>query len=352
MCNIAGYIGKKQAAPILLDMIGREEGFAAGYYTGLTVHDGTRLVTEKVMGGLDRLLLETPCRELVGTCGFIHSRSKSGGGPEWGQPFVSADGRSSFIANGWSGKFLTPEMKIKRCEAVASLEKDGYSFTSRSVGAIGDYPFLSDGTAIHSTDLKCQYITRLIDKGMDPASALNQTVTDMPSEAVSLLMREEHPDSIFITRVNFPMTIGIADDGDVYFATTRLAFPEDVSFREITFLPAAKTYEVTRGGYRVVCEPYLTERIEEITPELIERAIVLFEEKLKSLDGKPALAGDLIPSYKEVWQKDLVDQSEPLFYELCERLLKEDKIGITAIVDEGAAEGYTATRFGVYWKQK
>ncbi|MBQ5800419.1 MAG: hypothetical protein IIW20_00885, partial [Clostridia bacterium] len=85
---------------------------------------------------------------------------------------------------------------------------------------------------------------------------------------------------------------------------------------------------------------------------LIERAIVLFEEKLKSLDGKPMLAGDLIPSYKEVWQKDLVDQSEPLFYELCERLLKEDKIGITAIVDEGAAEGYTATRFGVYWKQK
>ena len=95
MCNIAGYIGKRQAAPILIEMMKREEGFAAGYYTGMTVHDGSRLVSDKVIGGLDRFLAETDCAAFVGTCGFIHSRSKSGGGREWGQPFLSADGRSS-----------------------------------------------------------------------------------------------------------------------------------------------------------------------------------------------------------------------------------------------------------------
>ena len=29
MCNIAGYIGKKQASPILIDMMRREEGYPA-----------------------------------------------------------------------------------------------------------------------------------------------------------------------------------------------------------------------------------------------------------------------------------------------------------------------------------
>ena len=100
MCNIAGYIGKKQAAPILIDMMRREEGYAGGYYTGITVHDGEGLHTEKCVGPLDTLLAETAAASLVGTVGFIHSRSKSGGDREWGQPFLSGDGRSSLIANG------------------------------------------------------------------------------------------------------------------------------------------------------------------------------------------------------------------------------------------------------------
>ena len=40
MCNIAGYIGKKNAAPILFEMMKKQEGFGGGYYTGITTHDG------------------------------------------------------------------------------------------------------------------------------------------------------------------------------------------------------------------------------------------------------------------------------------------------------------------------
>ena len=31
MCNIAGYVGERRAAPILIDMLRREEGLDAGY---------------------------------------------------------------------------------------------------------------------------------------------------------------------------------------------------------------------------------------------------------------------------------------------------------------------------------
>ena len=43
MCNIAGYIGDKSAAPILIEMMKKQEGFGGGFYTGLSIHDGKRL---------------------------------------------------------------------------------------------------------------------------------------------------------------------------------------------------------------------------------------------------------------------------------------------------------------------
>ena len=41
MCNIAGYVGEKEAAPILVEMLKREEIFDGGYSTGIiTIHNG------------------------------------------------------------------------------------------------------------------------------------------------------------------------------------------------------------------------------------------------------------------------------------------------------------------------
>ena len=351
MCNIAGYIGKKQAAPILLEMMRREEGYAGGYYTGITVHDGERLVTAKVMGDLERLLAVTPCRDFCGTCGFIHSRSRSGGGAEWGQPFLSSDGRSSMIANGEGGLFLTPALKKKRCDAVLSLEADGYSFSSRSEGAVGEYPALSDGTAVHSTDVMCQYVTRLIDRGMEPARAMSELMSELPCEAVFLLMREECPDSIFLSRINYPMTVGVAEDGDLYFATTRLAFPEEVAFREITLLPPMKTYRVTRGGYRASAAPIrLDVRVAEITDELSDAAYPYFLDRLAKR-ARPLQGWELIDAYGAIWPEGVLTQREPLLYVLLERLAAEGRLGVERHKVEGAAPDYPATRFGIYLKK-
>ena len=90
MCNIAGYVGIRPAAPILIEMIRRQEGLAGGYYTGLaTIHEG-RIHYVKLTGDVDRLLAETDALSLPGTIGIIHSRSKAGGGDEWAHPFVDA----------------------------------------------------------------------------------------------------------------------------------------------------------------------------------------------------------------------------------------------------------------------
>lgn len=50
MCNIAGYVGTKQAAPILLDLIEKQEGLAAGYYTGIATYHEGKIYYQKLVG--------------------------------------------------------------------------------------------------------------------------------------------------------------------------------------------------------------------------------------------------------------------------------------------------------------
>ena len=56
MCVIAGYTGKHRAAPILIEMMSKQEGFNAGYYTGLATVHGGKLHMDKVIGDLQILL--------------------------------------------------------------------------------------------------------------------------------------------------------------------------------------------------------------------------------------------------------------------------------------------------------
>ena len=129
MCNIAGYIGKKQAAPILCEMLRKQEGFCAGYYTGIVTHDGEKLCWAKVVGNLENLLNETDVMNFPGTIGFLHGRSKSGGDIEWGHPFMNADNTLAYIANGSAGCYNEDENKKKECDTTLELEKKYLSST-------------------------------------------------------------------------------------------------------------------------------------------------------------------------------------------------------------------------------
>ena len=345
MCNIAGYIGRREAAPILIEMMRREEGFGGGYYTGMTVHDGARLHTDKVLGDLSHLLAETDCAGYRGTVGFIHSRSNSGGGVAWGHPFITKGGETSLIANGAAGCFLSDALQAKRCESAMALEAMGYEFGSRAPEAVGKYPLLADGTAIHSSDLLCQYAAHLADGGMHPTEALCRTMSEMPCEAVVLMMRAEHARSIFVTRISYPMHLGIAEDGDLYLATTPIAFPEDVAFREIRMLEPLVGYEMTDGVCRRT--PYRIDAgraVAPITEEVLAavEAIVLSELKKETA---PVSLGAVENYFSETLPKDPIPEVEPIAYEVMRRLLRDGRIRVVPTRDEGPFPGYATDRF-------
>lgn len=350
MCNIAGYIGKKNAAPILCEMMKKQEGFGAGYYTGITTHDGENMHSAKVIGNMKNFLNETNGITFPGSMGFLHSRSKSGGGVEWGQPFLAKNGDVSYIANGAAGVFLTEDLKAKRCALALELEAKGYNFLSRCEGVIGDYPALADGTSIHVSDLMCQYIAYLMDEGYAPTEAMSKAFSEYPAEVVGLIIRKENPRSIFVTRINYPMMIGITTDGETYLATTALAFPEDVEFKTIELLPPAMTYEIFEGGYRATTDPVEIHNIASITPDIWHEAYVRTEKFLRE-KGEPVTVEAALDPCKDVWPDGKVGQIEPLIYGVMYGLHKEGRLGVAYVEEDGAFDGYKMDKFKIYLKK-
>lgn len=224
MCNIAGYIGGERAAPILLDMIERQEGWGGGYYTGIATLCNGRIHMRKVVGDTARLRAQTDAENLPGTTGIVHSRSNSGGDREWAHPFLSHDSRIAYVANGHQGAFAE---RNDADRVWTELRADGYRFASRVDGPVGDYPRLKDGTCIHISDLMCGLIHAETRRAGTLVKGLSRAFAQFPSEIVGLAIDREDPEAVTAGRINMPMMIRRETDA-VYLATTAMAFPDCV----------------------------------------------------------------------------------------------------------------------------
>ena len=246
MCNIAGYIGTKQAAPILIDMLRNQEGLDAGYYTGIaTIHEG-KIHYRKLVGSLDRLLEETDAASLPGTIGIIHGRTPGDTGDSWAHPFTcEKDGevKTAFVLNGTVG--CGEKYQERHIPIAEELIKDGYELKSR-VESNGKSLTLSDNTRVHLSDVLTQLISRKILNGMNTVDAIEESYCQMPKENASLMLSVTEPNAISWGRMNFPMYVGFDEDG-AYLATAPQCFPNEVG--EPTLLPIMSSGLVYRDMF-------------------------------------------------------------------------------------------------------
>ena len=125
MCGIVGYVGKQQAAPILLEGLSRLE--YRGYDSaGICVEQDGRLEIEKAKGRLQNLIAKTDNgASLPGTLGIGHTRWATHGEPNDinSHPQVSQNGRIAVVHNGIIENYL---------EIREFLEEKGIVFTSQT----------------------------------------------------------------------------------------------------------------------------------------------------------------------------------------------------------------------------
>ena len=196
MCGIVGYVGKEQAAPILLDGLSKLE--YRGYDSaGIAVRDNASAIKiVKAKGRLKGLIEKTDAGHAVfGTCGIGHTRWATHGEPSEtnAHPHTSDDGNVVGVHNGIIENYQ--ELKAK-------LVKNGYSFYSSTdtevAGKLVDYYYK-----------KYEHT---------PVDAINHAMVRIRGSYALAMMFEEYPNEIYVARKDSPMIIGIAD-GNCYIAS-------------------------------------------------------------------------------------------------------------------------------------
>ncbi|MBQ0734000.1 glutamine--fructose-6-phosphate transaminase (isomerizing) [Aquimarina celericrescens] len=189
MCGIVGYIGHREAYPIVLKGLKRLE--YRGYDSaGIALYDGTDIKLSKTKGKVadleERLLNEIPTN---GNIGIGHTRWATHGIPNDvnSHPHYSNSGNLVIIHNG-----IIENYESLRKE----LLKRGYTFTSET-----DTEVLVNLIE----DVKNKENVKL---GKAVQIALNQTIG---AYAIAVFDKEK-PDEIVVARLGSPLAIGVGED--------------------------------------------------------------------------------------------------------------------------------------------
>lgn len=340
MCNIAGYTGTRQAAPILIEMIRKQEGFAGGYFTGLaTICDG-KIHYAKIMGDLDRLLELTDAGKLPGTTGIIHSRSDSGGGDEWAHPFIATENGEpalAYVANGAPGYFKTRTAEYNK--KIEKMLADGCEMPSRVKVDSDIYNTLSDDTTVHMSDVMCQLIMRGIREGKTVSEAMGTAFCEMPAQILGLTVSQNEPDRISFSRIDKPMSVGFASHG-AYMATSAIAFPEDAG--EPQLLPVCSSGSVNKDSFTAVKYKELPARVAQLDSRVRTESYQIICDLL---GRNPKSIKEICSEFKPCFEKSDCVPDDQALYEALYSLYREGKLQIKSRRVPGAIEGIDAPEF-------
>ena len=225
MCGITGYIGKKQAAPILLR--GLEKLEYRGYDSaGIAVRENSapdaKINIVKAKGRLKALLEKTDCgRSVPGLCGIGHTRWATHGEPSElnAHPHCTDDLSVVLVHNGIIENYQ--EIREK-------LTKSGYRFYSQT-----------------DTEAAVKLIDSYYKQSGEPLTAISQAMLRIRGSYAFAMMFRDFPDSLFVARKDSPLIIGQNGDG-CYIASDVPAILD--STRTVYYIGNLEMAQLTAGA--------------------------------------------------------------------------------------------------------
>lgn len=217
MCGIVGYIGKKQAAPVLLEGLSKLE--YRGYDSaGIAVHDGNKLSAAKCKGRLKCLSeLTNEGQALAGTIGIGHTRWATHGEPSDtnSHPHLNSNETIAVVHNGIIENYMKLKMKL--------MDK-GYSFQSQTdteiVVQLLDYYYHGDALA-----------------------AIAKVLTKLEGSYALGIVFADRPDELFAVRKDSPLIVG-EGEGEFYIASDVPAILKHT--RNVYYLENGEIVHLTR----------------------------------------------------------------------------------------------------------
>ena len=220
MCGIVGYIGKRQAYPILIKGLHRLE--YRGYDSAGVALMSDKLNIYKAKGKVSDLEAVADKQDCTGTAGIAHTRWATHGVPNEtnAHPHVSQSGNLTLVHNGIIENYGPLREQ---------LAKRGYTFKSET-----------------DTEVLVQLIEYVQQKkkGTDLCTAVCQALKLVIGAYAIVVIDKRHPEEIVAARKASPMVIGIGEEGDEYFIASD-ASPIAEYTRQMVYL---KDEEVVKCG--------------------------------------------------------------------------------------------------------
>jgi glucosamine--fructose-6-phosphate aminotransferase (isomerizing) len=222
MCGIVGYIGSRDAAPVLLDALTRLE--YRGYDSaGVAVLNGRGVETRKLAGRVGRLRELLTRAPVHGTCGIGHTRWATHGAPSErnAHPHSDCTGELALVHNG-----IIENADLLR----ARLETTGHRFT---------------------TDTDTETLTHLIEDARGATLEQRVIAALAPVEGTYGLavVSDADPGKIVVARRGSPLLVGVGE-GEYFVASDANAVLAHT--RAVVYLDDGDVAVLTRGGYRVL----------------------------------------------------------------------------------------------------
>jgi glucosamine--fructose-6-phosphate aminotransferase (isomerizing) len=218
MCGIVGYVGPREAAPLLVDGLRRLE--YRGYDSaGLAIHDGSRIHTRRAVGKLRRLEENVAERPLAGATGIGHTRWATHGRPseENAHPHV-VDG-VAVVHNGIIENHLALRARLEEAGATFASDTDTEIFAHLIGGELRATPNLMEATRRALREVQGAY-------------------------AIAVLW-EKDPKRIVVAKNASPLVIGLGDDETLVGSDIPALLPYT---RSMVFLEDGEIGTVTADG--------------------------------------------------------------------------------------------------------
>lgn len=281
MCGIVGYIGKEQAAPILLDGLAKLE--YRGYDSaGLAVYDGTDIEVVKAKGRLQALRdLTGDGKSLSGTLGIGHTRWATHGEPSVSNahPHFNKDKTITVVHNGIIENYQPLKDK---------LAAKGYAFVS---------------------DTDTEVVAHLLDYYYDgnPLQAVQKVMHRVQGSYALGILFKDYPDKMYAVRKDSPLIVGASEEGNFIASDV----PAILKYtREVYFIENREICELSREGIS-----FYNEDMEAITKET----------KTIEWDVEAAEKG----GYEHFMLKEIYEQPKAVLDTISPRI-KDDRI----VIDE------------------
>ncbi len=248
MCGIVGYIGEKNALPILINGLKRLE--YRGYdSSGIALLQGDQIVVTKQVGKISALEGILNPESMTGTLGIAHTRWATHGEPTTNNahPHSDCSGNIVLVHNGIIENYTALRQML--------IEKGHHIKTETD------------------TEIIAHLIEELYTNGTSFEDAFRMALNELEGTYGLALITKHEPDKIFCARKGSPLVVGIGD-GEYFVGSDATALIAHT--RNVFYMEDGEIAIISRDGFvtKTIQNQVVHKKIEKISFDLerIEKA--------------------------------------------------------------------------------